>query len=64
MPESKAKRDWMRKNTRTITIKLNNRTDADIIELLDRSTNKQGVIKNALRAEMSREAFTEERDKE
>lgn len=49
MPDSQAKRDWMRENTSVITVKLNNRTDADILDWLARSGNKQGAIKDAIR---------------
>lgn len=37
------------KNTTRIVMKLNNKTDADIIELLNRFGNKQGLIKEAIR---------------
>ena len=37
-------------NTRHIGIKLNLKTDADIVAALDAAENKQGYIKKALRA--------------
>ena len=37
-------------NTVQIKMKLNRVTDADILELLDRQENKQGFIKELLRA--------------
>ena len=38
-----------RKNTQSIRLKLNKKTDKDILEKLNRSGNKQGLIKRALR---------------
>lgn len=41
---------WDKENTRTVTIKLNKRTDADILAFLeDSGASKQGLIKTALR---------------
>lgn len=37
-------------NTTRITIKLNRRTDADILAALDAAESKAGLIKKALRA--------------
>lgn len=37
-------------NTVQIKMKLNRKTDADIIEYLEASGNKQGAIKDALRS--------------
>lgn len=37
-------------HTTRLTIKLNLRTDADIIDQLDRADSKAGLIKRALRA--------------
>lgn len=48
MPDSEAKREWTRENTKFVGLKLNNRTDADIIEWLGKD-NKQGKIKDAIR---------------
>ena len=41
-------------NTTRVQLKLNNKTDADIIEYLNSVENKQGTIKRLLREEMSR----------
>ena len=38
-----------KEHTTSIMIKLNNNTDADLIEYLNASGNKQGTIKAALR---------------
>lgn len=45
----KAIKKYDKKHTTTILIKLNNKTDADLIEYLNASGNKQGTIKAALR---------------
>ena len=41
-------------NTTRVQLKLNNKTDDDIIAYLDSLDNKQGTIKRLLREEMSR----------
>lgn len=41
-------------NTTKVTIKLNLKTDKDIIDYLEASGNKQGTIKEALREKMAR----------
>ena len=38
-----------RRNTQSIRLKLNKKTDKDILEKLNRSGNKRGTIKKALR---------------
>ena len=40
---------WDRSNTTYRTIKLNYNTDADILDMLAKANNKQGLIKKALR---------------
>lgn len=45
----KAIMKYDKEHTTTILIKLNDNTDADILELLNNSGNKQGTIKAALR---------------
>lgn len=37
-------------NSKTFCVKLNRKTDADIIETLDNAPSKQGYIKDAIRA--------------
>lgn len=37
-------------NTKRLNLKLNIKTDADILEWLDRQESKQGAIKEAIRA--------------
>ncbi len=41
-------------NTTQIKMKLNNKTDADILEHLDKQKNKQGYIKQLIRDDMKR----------
>ena len=41
-------------NTRQIKMKLNIKTDADILQALDAETNKQAFIKRLIRAEIAR----------
>lgn len=53
--DSEAKREWIRKNTRNIVVKLNNNTDADILRFLDTLTvSYASVVKQALREYMER----------
>ena len=52
MPDSEKKRDWMKANTVMLTVKLNKRTDADIIEWIDKQASKQGAIKKAIRKQI------------
>lgn len=41
-------------NTRQVTLRLNKRTEADIIEWLEQMGNKQGYIKRLIRDDMAR----------
>jgi len=41
-------------NTIQVKLKLNYKTDADIIEYLEASSNKQGTIKNLIRQEIEK----------
>ena len=54
MADYPSKRKYDAENTKVITLKLNKKTDADIIDYLERSGNKQGTIKDALRAYMNK----------
>lgn len=47
-------RKYDEKNTKIISLKLNTKTDAAILELLDQQPNKQGFIKELLRKELER----------
>ena len=48
MADSEAKKQWMRKNTVQATVKLNKRTDADIIQYFGEKI-PAATIKDALR---------------
>lgn len=48
MPETAARRAWSAENTTQISVKLNNRTDADILEALE-GKPKQTEIKRLVR---------------
>lgn len=50
MADTTAKAAWDAANTTQIKLKLNNRTDADIIAWLEQQPSKQGAIKNLIRA--------------
>ena len=54
MADSQAKRDWMKANTTIITIKLNHRTDADILERLTSVDNRNGYIKQLIREDIAK----------
>lgn len=49
MPDSEAKKKWMKDNTRMYSIKLNKHTDADLIDYLDMVASVSMAVKNALR---------------
>lgn len=55
-PQSEAKTRWDRENTIVVTMKLNLKTDADIIEKLESVDNKQGYIKGLIRADIAKDA--------
>lgn len=54
MPDSEAKRDWMKSNTTFIGLKLNNNTDSDIIQKLATVPSKQGYIKALIKADIEK----------
>ena len=53
-PDNKYKAKYDAANTTQVKLKLNLNTDADIIDFLNRSDNKQGTIKQLIRAEIER----------
>lgn len=55
MPETAARRAWTAENTTYIPLKLNNRTDADILGALE-GKQKQTEIKRLIRAGMAAES--------
>ena len=46
--------EWQKKNLKRVVIKLNKRTDADIIQELEQKGNVQGYIKEAIRDYMTK----------
>ena len=60
VPESqrKAAARYQREHTTLLTIRLNSRTDADILQYLWTVRNKSGLIKRLLRDEMTRTEHT------
>lgn len=54
MADSQAKRDWVKANTTTFTLKLNHNTDADIIAALD-GKQRQTEVKRLLRVALAAE---------
>lgn len=77
MPRKMSKESKLRKykyeaqyaidNTTQVKLKLNNKTDADILAYLSAVTNKQGLIKQLLRSQMEDEGFVftpEDQDQE
>ncbi len=47
--EKRAVKKYEDANILRVSLKLNKKTDADIIEALERSNNKQGLIKESIR---------------
>lgn len=50
----RAQAKYDKANTRQIVIKLNIRTDADILEYLATKANRQGYLKDLIRADIAR----------
>ena len=48
------KNAWDRENTRQYKLKLNKKTDADLIEWLDNQENRQSYLKELIRADMEK----------
>ena len=55
MPMTTAQKDWERKHTRTIGIKLNRNTDADILAKIESMNSYASYIKNLIRADIAKE---------
>ena len=55
MDSSKAAAIWDRNNTTQVKLKLQNNTDSDILDVLDRIGNKQGYIKRLIRDDLDGE---------
>jgi hypothetical protein len=54
-PNYKHTKKYDADNTTRIALKLNDRTDKDILDFLEKSGNKQGTIKNLIREEIKRQ---------
>ena len=52
MDSSKAAYKWDRENTTRIGLKLQNNTDRDMLDILNRVDNKQGYIKALIRDDL------------
>lgn len=50
----KAQAKYDAKNTRQLHLKLNRRTDCDVLEKLDSVPSKQGYIKKLIRADLKK----------
>lgn len=57
----KARAKYDAENTRQVHLKLNRRTDGDVLEKLDSVPSKQGYIKRLIRADMEKDAMAKER---
>ena len=53
-PDNKYKAKFDAENTVQVKLKLNKNTDADIIEYLESTGNKQGTIKELIRTEIEK----------
>ena len=55
--EKRAKAKYDENNTIQVKLKLNIKTDKDILEALERSGNKQGYIKELIRKDLKEKAI-------
>ena len=53
-PQVRASIKYNKENTVQISLKLNRSTDADLIESMNRVTNKQGYIKELIRRDIAK----------
>ena len=51
-PDSEAKKKWVKEHTTVYRMKLNHKTDADIIKKLESVESKQGYIKDLIRKDI------------
>ena len=54
----RASQKYRRENCKKITLELNKRIDEDILTWLDSQTNKQGYLKDLIRADMEKQGFS------
>ena len=52
--QKRASAKYAKANTKTISIKLNKKTDSDVIEKLDTVQNKNGYIKKLIRKDIEK----------
>jgi hypothetical protein len=52
IPDSRAKKEWVKANTQRVVMNLNKHTDEDIIKCLETVPSKQGYIKTIIRKDM------------
>lgn len=52
--QKRAVRKYDAANTKSFLLKLNRRTDADILEFLDQQPNKLGYLKKLIRGDMQK----------
>lgn len=60
--QMKAQADWSKKNTKGIYLKLCKGADADIISWLSECSNKQGYIKELIRADLRKDEYIKLRE--
>ena len=53
MPDSQAKKDWVKKHTTFISVQLNHNTDGDILRQLEIVPNRSGYIKELIRRDIA-----------
>ncbi len=58
MPDSEAKKRWVRDNTTRIVMNLNHNTDWDVLKRLKEQPSIQGYIKSLIRTDIEREDNT------
>lgn len=54
----KASNKYDKENTKSVLLKLNKKTDADIIEMLDAAPSKMGYIKSLIRQDIEAQKKT------
>lgn len=57
----KASNKYDKENTKSVLLKLNKKTDADIIEMLDAVPSKMGYIKNLIRQDIEAQKNQDDR---
>ena len=56
MPDSEAKKRWVKEHTTRIVMNLNHNTDQDVIRQLKQQESIQGYIKRLIREDMKKTA--------